>query len=241
MIYHWLQWTITFSGFPDNSVGKESACNAGDSSSIPGRSPGKGIGYPPQYSGLENSVDCIVHGVAKSQTLPSDFQWTKQSSEPFFSGPFLACHFIQATTISWTVYSSNSEKLPVSQHTLLSSTCHLLSHHFLLFALECPSPISLHPSLPGLFAVFCLSFRFQLREEVTFQKFLPKPHTATFFVPRSVSTWYLAHTSLTELMILNCYHWWQKERFYFSLLNPRLWSPWQLRWRGQFPLFIFCA
>ena len=118
-------------------------------------------------------------------------------------------------------------------------TC--LSHHFLLFALECPSPISLHPSLPGLFAVFCLSFRFQLREEVTFQKFLPKPHTATFFVPRSVSTWYLAHTSLTELMILNCYHWWQKERFYFSLLNPRLWSPWQLRWRCQFPLFIFCA
>ena len=87
-----------------------------------------------------------------------------------------------------------------------------LPHHFLLFALECPSPISLHPSLPGLFAVSCLSFRFQLREEVTFQKFLPKPHTATFFVPCSVSTWYLAHASLTELMILNYHQWWQKER-----------------------------
>ena len=54
-------------GFPDSSVGKESACNAGDTGSIPGlgRSPGKGKGYPLQYSGLENSMDCIVHGVTK--------------------------------------------------------------------------------------------------------------------------------------------------------------------------------
>ena len=39
-------------GLPDSSVGKESACNAGDSSSISrsGRSPGEGIGYPLQYS-----------------------------------------------------------------------------------------------------------------------------------------------------------------------------------------------
>ena len=47
---------------------KESACNAGDLGSIPGlgRFPGAGKGYPLQYSGLENSMDCIVHGVAKS-------------------------------------------------------------------------------------------------------------------------------------------------------------------------------
>ena len=96
-------------GFPDSSVGKESACNAGDPSLIPGsgRSAGEGIGYPPQcswaslvaqlvestcnardlgsipgsgrsagegkgyplqYSGLENSMNYIVHGVTKSQT-----------------------------------------------------------------------------------------------------------------------------------------------------------------------------
>ena len=57
-------------GFPGGSEGKESAYNAGDLSSIPGlgRAPGEGIGYPLQYSGLENSVDCIVHGVAKSWT-----------------------------------------------------------------------------------------------------------------------------------------------------------------------------
>ena len=50
--------------------GKEAACNAGDRGSIPGlgRSLGEGKGYPPQYSGLENSVDCIVHGVAKTLT-----------------------------------------------------------------------------------------------------------------------------------------------------------------------------
>ena len=54
-------------GFPCGSAGKESACNAGDLGLIPGfgRTLGTGKGYPLQYSGLENSLDCIVHGVAK--------------------------------------------------------------------------------------------------------------------------------------------------------------------------------
>ena len=49
-------------GFPDSSVGKESTCNAGDPGSIPGSgiSTGEGIGYPLQYSGLENSMDYTV-------------------------------------------------------------------------------------------------------------------------------------------------------------------------------------
>ena len=56
--------------FPDSSVGKESSCNAGDPGSIPGsgRSSGEGFSYPLQYSGLENFMDCLVHGVIKSQT-----------------------------------------------------------------------------------------------------------------------------------------------------------------------------
>ena len=41
-----------------------------------GRAPGEGKGYPPQYSGLENSMDCIAHGVAKSQSWLSDFNFT---------------------------------------------------------------------------------------------------------------------------------------------------------------------
>ena len=55
----------------------ESACNVGDLGSIPrlGRSPGEGNSCPPQYSGLENSMDCIVHGVAKSQTQMSNFHF----------------------------------------------------------------------------------------------------------------------------------------------------------------------
>ena len=58
------------SGFPGSSAGKESACNVGDLGSIPGlgRSPGEGKGYPLQYCGLENSMDCIVHGVTESDT-----------------------------------------------------------------------------------------------------------------------------------------------------------------------------
>ena len=101
-------------GFPDSSIGKESACNAGDPGLIPGsgRSTGEGIGYPlqyswaslvaqlvkslpamwetwvwflgredplekgkapTQYSGLENSMDYVVLGVAKSWTRLNDF------------------------------------------------------------------------------------------------------------------------------------------------------------------------
>ena len=65
-------------GFPDSSVGKESACNERDLGLIPGlgRSPGEGKGYPLQYSGLENSMDCMVSGVEKSQTRLSDFHFT---------------------------------------------------------------------------------------------------------------------------------------------------------------------
>ena len=50
------------------SVMQESACNAGDLISTPGlrRSPGEGKGYPLQYSGLEESIDSVVGGVAKS-------------------------------------------------------------------------------------------------------------------------------------------------------------------------------
>ena len=55
-------------GFPCGSAGKESACIEEDLGSIPGlgRSHGEGKGYPLQHSGLENSMDYIVHGVTKS-------------------------------------------------------------------------------------------------------------------------------------------------------------------------------
>ena len=65
-------------GFPGGSAGKESTCNEGNLGSTPGLgiSPGEGKGYPLQYSDLENSMDCIVHGVSKSWTQLSDFHFT---------------------------------------------------------------------------------------------------------------------------------------------------------------------
>ena len=67
-------------GFPHSSVGKESACNAGDPGLIPGsgRSAGEDKGYPLHYSGLENSMDCIVHGVTNSR-----HNWVTFTSLPF--------------------------------------------------------------------------------------------------------------------------------------------------------------
>ena len=64
-------------GFPDSSVGKESTCNARGPGLIPGsgRSTGEGIGYPLEYSGLANSLDYIVHGVAKNQTRLSNLHF----------------------------------------------------------------------------------------------------------------------------------------------------------------------
>ena len=69
--------TLVFLGFPCGSAGKESTCNVEDLGSIPGlgRSPGEGKGSPLQYSGLENSMDCIVLGVIKSRTQLSDFHF----------------------------------------------------------------------------------------------------------------------------------------------------------------------
>ena len=73
------------------SAGKESACSAGDLGLIPGlgRYPGKGKGYPLQYSGLKNSMDCIVHGVTESQTRLSDLHThTSHITSVFFSLSF---------------------------------------------------------------------------------------------------------------------------------------------------------
>ena len=62
-------------GFSDSSVDKETACNAGDLGFDPWV--GEGKDYPLQYSGLENSMDCIVQGVAKSWTQLSDFPYNQ--------------------------------------------------------------------------------------------------------------------------------------------------------------------
>ena len=73
-------WYVSFElgGLPCGSAGEESTCNEGDLASIPGleRSPGERKGYPLQYSGLENLMNCTVHGIAKSRTQLRDFHFS---------------------------------------------------------------------------------------------------------------------------------------------------------------------
>ena len=72
LLHSYLLTLFSFSQplFPGGLAGKEYACNVGDLGSISGlgRSPGEGKGYPLQYSGLENSMDCIVQEVSESDT-----------------------------------------------------------------------------------------------------------------------------------------------------------------------------
>ena len=104
-------------GFTCGSAGKESACNAGDLGSIPGlvRCPGEGKGYPRQYSGPENSTDCIVHGVAKSRTRLRDFHfhfpWLVPGNSPKDS--------------AWTFWVPVH---PLMMHFALHSSCLCLSY-----------------------------------------------------------------------------------------------------------------
>ena len=81
-----------FLDFSGGSAGRESAHNAGDLGLVPelGRSPEEGKDYSLQYPGLENSMDCIVYGVAKGRTGLSDFHFHFIYLSPFqnkvFSG-----------------------------------------------------------------------------------------------------------------------------------------------------------
>ena len=100
-------------GFPCGSADKESACSVGDLGLIPGlgRSPGEGNGYPFRYSGLENPMDCIVHGVAKSQTPLSNFHFhyfTFQMTD--FQKVLLAWHHGDSSVIQLAMAVPSSSK-----------------------------------------------------------------------------------------------------------------------------------
>ena len=80
-------------GFPDSSVGKESACNAGDPGSIPGlgRSAGEGIGYPLQYSGASLVAQLVKNLPAMRETLVGSLGWEDPLEKPnpvFWPGEF---------------------------------------------------------------------------------------------------------------------------------------------------------
>ena len=95
----------------------------GDLDLIPGlgRYPPEGKGYPPQYSGMENSMDCIVHGVAKSRTQLSDFifaftyngcdSWTIRKAECQRIDAFELWCWRRPLRVSWSAGRSNQSIL----------------------------------------------------------------------------------------------------------------------------------
>ena len=103
--------TPVFLGFPGGSAGKESACNVGDLGSIPGlgRSPEEGKGYPLQYSGLENSMDYIVHGVAKSGIQLNDSHFALWAS-------FLSFWFKLSLYLHEVIYFFEVDALAMEEH-----------------------------------------------------------------------------------------------------------------------------
>ena len=108
--------TPVFLGFPCGSAGKESACNAGDLDSIPGlgRSPGEGKGYPLQYSDLENSKGCIVHGVTKSWTQLSTFHSIFPSFRVFSNESALCVRWPKYWRFSFSISISNENSVLIS-------------------------------------------------------------------------------------------------------------------------------
>ena len=93
-------------GFPCSSAGKESACNAGDPSSIPGlgRYPGEGIGYSLQYSWASLVAQLVKNPPAMQETWVRSLGW----EDPLEKG--VTTHSsILAWRIPWTVFHGVAE------------------------------------------------------------------------------------------------------------------------------------
>jgi len=135
--------TPVFLGFPCCSAGKESTCKAGDLGLIPGlgRSPGERKGYPLQYSVLENSMDCIVHG---SQRVGHDWATFAFPLEPRSHLPPnptpLGCH--KALGLSSLCQTANFHLISLMLMSVRSC-----------YSLRLPSPLlplCVHKSLPSV-------------------------------------------------------------------------------------------
>ena len=103
MLFCWeCEMVQPFLGFPDSSIGKESTCNAGDPSSIPGlgRSAGEGIGYPTQYSWASFVAQLVKNLAVMQETWVKSLGW----EDPLQKGK--ATHSsILAWRIQWAAYS----------------------------------------------------------------------------------------------------------------------------------------
>ena len=105
-----------FLGFPGGSDGKKSAGNVGDLGSVPGlgRSRGEGKGYPLEYSGLENSMDFIVH----SQIWPWSTKWSRAKANRVLPR--------EHTSHSKHLHSTTQEKTTQGQHQMVDTKIRLI-------------------------------------------------------------------------------------------------------------------
>ena len=138
-VYQLSIWLPSFShsykprGLTCGSAGEESSCNVGDLGAIPGlgRSPEERKGYPLQYSGLENSMDCIVHGVTKSWTWLSNFHLHCKPRDGIvmpcvnviFSSLRNHCTVLHS---SYTVLDSHQQWIRVQFLHIIDKTCYFL-------------------------------------------------------------------------------------------------------------------
>ena len=132
---------------------------------IPGseRSPGEGKGYPLQYSGLENSMDCIVHGVTESRTRLSNFHFTSLSERPAASPPILP---MKVT------------KLNLLAH---SFSFFFLQGKFILFLLSTKRILRMS------MVVIVKHFHFKMGNDIFFLKAIHKNNYNTFIHRRTIS------------------------------------------------------
>ena len=136
-----MQWKIQF---PDNSVGKESACNAGDPGLIPGlgRSAGEGISYPPQYSWVSLVAQLVKNLPAVWETWVRSLGWedplkkgkATQSSILAWRIPWTAAH-----QVSLSITNSHSLLKLISIKVVMPSNHLILCLPFLLLPSMFPS------------------------------------------------------------------------------------------------------
>ena len=201
----------------------ESARSAGDLGSVPGlgRAPGEGKGYPLQYSGLENSMDCIVYRVTKSWTRLSDFTQSL-SHVRFFLTPWARAHQDPlSSTTSQNLLNSCPLNHWLSKHLILCDPLLLLTSIFpsiRVFSNELALPVmwlkywilsfSISPSneLSGL-----ISFRFDwfdlLEVHGTLKSLLQHHNSKASFFGIQPSLWSNSHicTCLMEKLQLWLY------------------------------------
>ena len=98
----------TSKGFPDSSVGKESACNAEDPGLIAGsgRSAGEGISYPLQYSWASLVAQLVKNPPAMQETWVQSLAW----EDPLEKGKAMHSSIL-AWRIPWTMQSTGSQRV----------------------------------------------------------------------------------------------------------------------------------